>query len=87
MFAASLWKLITFAISALCLASHHPDTMTDKLLDAIKELLISGAHSDFTFTCGTDVHAVHKAIICGRSENFERAVRFKGAVSKIWARV
>jgi hypothetical protein len=40
----------------------------------------SGAHSDFTFTCGTDVHSVHKNIICARSGSFERAVRFEGTV-------
>ena len=60
----------------------QPDTMTehrDKLLDAIKNLLSSGTHFDFTITCGPDIYHVHRAIICARSPNFSRVVAFKGA--------
>jgi len=35
-------------------------------------LLISGKYSDFQIVCGAEVWKVHKAIICARSEYFER---------------
>ncbi|PVI05415.1 hypothetical protein DM02DRAFT_498558, partial [Periconia macrospinosa] len=39
-------------------------------------LYISGKYSDFTIVCRDDVHAVHKAIICPRSDFFAAAVDF-----------
>ncbi|OCK75339.1 hypothetical protein K432DRAFT_466403 [Lepidopterella palustris CBS 459.81] len=42
----------------------------------IQGLLSSGEYSDFTITCGDDTYAVHKAIICPRSDFFAKAVKF-----------
>ncbi|KAF1831388.1 hypothetical protein BDW02DRAFT_56675 [Decorospora gaudefroyi] len=48
----------------------------DILVSALKHLLISGDHSDFVITCGSDTHNVHKAIVCARSKFLKAAERF-----------
>ncbi|EDU41348.1 BTB domain containing protein [Pyrenophora tritici-repentis] len=50
----------------------------EQLLASLKGLLASGAHSDFTITCGSDSHKVHKNIVCWRADFFARAIKFGG---------
>ncbi|KAI4666976.1 uncharacterized protein J4E79_001657 [Alternaria viburni] len=49
-----------------------------QLITTLKNLLVTGASSDFTVTCGPDTYKVHKNIVCSRAGFFARALRFGG---------
>ncbi|KAM0408862.1 hypothetical protein ACHAPD_011867 [Fusarium lateritium] len=51
----------------------HIASSYDEHDESLSKLLDTGAYSDLTITCGTDTHAVHKAIVCTRSPFFAAA--------------
>ncbi|KAJ4984238.1 BTB/POZ domain-containing protein [Stagonosporopsis vannaccii] len=52
------------------------------LLASFKDSMTSGAYSDLTITCGSDIYKVHKVVVCGRADFFARAVKFGGQESQ-----
>ncbi|KAI4945147.1 hypothetical protein J4E91_008124 [Alternaria rosae] len=51
-------------------------------LASLKGILKSGAYSDLTITCGSDMYKVHKVIVCERAKFFARAIKFGGQESE-----
>ncbi|KAI4659343.1 uncharacterized protein J4E78_005770 [Alternaria triticimaculans] len=51
-------------------------------LASLKGSLKSGAYSDLTIKCGSDMYKVHKVIVCERAEFFARAIKFGGQESE-----
>ncbi|EUC41591.1 hypothetical protein COCMIDRAFT_40241 [Bipolaris oryzae ATCC 44560] len=58
------------------------ETLQPYVLAAVKRCLDSGEYSDLTITCGSDVHKVHKMIVCTQSDFLAAAIRFGGKESK-----
>lgn len=57
-------------------------TVQPYVLAAVARCLDSGEYSDLTITCGSDVHKVHKVIVCTQSDFLAAAIRFGGKETK-----
>ncbi|KAF2134737.1 hypothetical protein P153DRAFT_427383 [Dothidotthia symphoricarpi CBS 119687] len=54
------------------------ESSAERVLKLVKNCLTSGDYSDLIITCGSDVHNVHKMIVCTQADFFARAVKFGG---------
>ncbi|KAF2023318.1 hypothetical protein EK21DRAFT_105378 [Setomelanomma holmii] len=52
------------------------DNTRSELMLTFKSLFESGKYSDFVITCGSETYYVHRAVVCARSDFFERTERF-----------